>query len=239
MKKIFESETPENLIKYTSSYLAKIYPGYYRTGSSNFNPMDYWVYGFQMAALNFQTDDTPMELNEALFNDNGNCGYVLKPDILLDPKLGFNPLNTSTMKNKRILEIKIISGQNLPRARDLVKDITDPYVKVSIFGVPSDCYEKKTKSIKDNGVNPIWNHDFKFLINCPELAIVRFTVRDDDVGKDQLIGNFAIRLLSMKSGYRHVRLKNKESKGTLFVGIKIEPVNKNIDLTQIDQIDYV
>lgn len=105
--------------------------------------------------------------------------------------------------------------------------------------MPSDIYEKKTKSIKDNGLNPIWNQDFRFMINCPELAIVKFTVRDDDVGKDQLIGHYSIRLTSIRPGYRHVRLKNKESKGTLFVGIKIEPTLNRMDQNQIDQIDYV
>ena len=32
-----------------------------------------------MVALNFQTNDLPMQLNRALFSLNGNCGYVLKP----------------------------------------------------------------------------------------------------------------------------------------------------------------
>ena len=32
---------------------------------------------FLKAALNFQTSDNQMCLNKALFNDNGNCGFVL------------------------------------------------------------------------------------------------------------------------------------------------------------------
>lgn len=224
IKKFLESETPFNMIKYTANYLAKIYPAYYRTGSSNFDPMHYWIYGFQMAALNFQTRDLPMQLNDALFSDNGGCGFVLKPNILTDPTLGFNPLDTKTMKNKKILEIKVISGQSLPMAEELVKDITDPYVKVSVHGVPSDCCEAKTKSIKDNGLNPLWNQDFRFTINCPELALIKFSVRDEDFGKNPEIGYFTIRFESIKPGYRYIKLINKKSKGSLFVGIKIDSV---------------
>ena len=35
------------------------------------------------------------------------------------------------------------------------------------------------KSLKDNGFNPIWNEDFKFVVNCLELAFVKFTVLYD------------------------------------------------------------
>ncbi len=80
---------------------------------------------------------------------------MLKPEILRDPSLNFNPLDTSTMHNKKRLELRIISGQTLPSKEDeLVRDITDPYVKVSIIGVPSDVAEVRTRSIKDNGLNP-------------------------------------------------------------------------------------
>ena len=70
-----------------------------------------------------------MHLNGALFADNGGCGYVLKPEILRNSNLLFDPANRNTMKNKKILEIKIISAQQLPRSDELVVDITDPYGK--------------------------------------------------------------------------------------------------------------
>ena len=141
-----------------------------------------------------------MALNEAFFNDNGRCGYVLKPKFLLDPSLGFNPLDTKTMHNKKLLEVKIISGQMLPRNDELIKDISDPYVKVSIYGVPADVQDKKTKSIKNNGFNPIWNEDFSFVVNCPELAIVKFAVKDDDFGKDDYIGYYTVKFERLREG---------------------------------------
>lgn len=35
-----------------------------------------------MVALNYQTGDKPMQLNQAKFRDNGACGYLLKPEFM-------------------------------------------------------------------------------------------------------------------------------------------------------------
>ncbi len=150
-------------------------------------------------------------MNEALFNDNGQCGYILKPSILRDVSLGFNPNDTTTMKNKCLLKLKIISGQNLAAGQDdkkLFKDIIDPYVQINIFGVPADRLEERTKTVDDNGYNPLWNEDFEFRVNCPELAFVKFTVKDDDVSKDDMVGEYTVRFENLRSG--------KYNKFTLF-----------------------
>ena len=44
----FPNETSENIIKYTSNYLVKVYPGFFRTNSNNLNAVNYWNYGFQI-----------------------------------------------------------------------------------------------------------------------------------------------------------------------------------------------
>lgn len=81
-----------------------------------------------IVALNFQTRDLAMELNKALFADNGGCGFVLKPEILRNPDLKFNPNDLNTMRNKQVLEIKVISAQRLPQTSELIgTDISDPY----------------------------------------------------------------------------------------------------------------
>ncbi|KFM82000.1 1-phosphatidylinositol-4,5-bisphosphate phosphodiesterase delta-3-A, partial [Stegodyphus mimosarum] len=38
-----------------------------------------WNCGVQMCALNYQTPDRAMQLNQARFLQNGRCGYVLRP----------------------------------------------------------------------------------------------------------------------------------------------------------------
>ena len=49
-----------------------------------------WRCGVQMVALNFQTVDTFMHLNQGFFRQNGGCGYVLKPAILRREDPGFD-----------------------------------------------------------------------------------------------------------------------------------------------------
>lgn len=196
---LLQIELATKIIKYTNHFMVKVYPAYYRQDSSNLDPLKYWIYGFQIAALNFQTDDSSMKINEALFNDNGNCGFILKPDILRDPS--FDPFDISTMLNKKKLSITIISGQQLPQNKSTFKtDVSDPYVSIEILGVPCDIAESKTKAIKDNGHNPLWNETFEFTVNCPELCFLKLSVKDKDKGKDQKIGYKIIRFESLKTG---------------------------------------
>lgn len=62
----------------------RTYPGGIRIDSSNFNPIQYWAFGLQMIALNFQTPDVSMAINTAMFESSGNCGYALKPRLFWD-----------------------------------------------------------------------------------------------------------------------------------------------------------
>lgn len=55
-----------------------------RTDSSNFNPVPFWLCGAQMVALNFQTPDKELQINHGWFLQNGQCGYVLKPECMVE-----------------------------------------------------------------------------------------------------------------------------------------------------------
>ena len=78
------------------------------------------------------------------------------------------------MINKKKIQIKVISAQNLPKAAGIGNDVTDSYVVIQTYGIQADKREQKTKTIQDNGFNPIWNEDFVFNINCPELAFIKY-----------------------------------------------------------------
>jgi len=58
----------------------------------------FWNTGCQMVALNFQTPDLAMQLNQGKFEYNGNCGYVVAVFMLLTRNCcGVqNPLQLST-----------------------------------------------------------------------------------------------------------------------------------------------
>lgn len=64
--------------------MSRIYPKGGRVDSSNYMPQIFWNAGCQMVALNFQTPDLAMQLNQGKFEYNGNCGWV---DGLISVKL--------------------------------------------------------------------------------------------------------------------------------------------------------
>ena len=87
--------------------MTRIYPHGSRVDSSNYNPIVAWAMGIQLVALNFQTDDSAMTVNDGRFRVCGGCGYVLKPPSVL-----------SQLKsdNRMQLRIKILSASILPKA---------------------------------------------------------------------------------------------------------------------------
>jgi len=46
-----EKEDPRHIIDYTNNFLVKVYPAFFRTDSSNLNPLPYWNYGFQIGKI--------------------------------------------------------------------------------------------------------------------------------------------------------------------------------------------
>lgn len=81
IRKLMEINEP--FTAYTSKHLVKSYPKGLRQDSSNFCPIQSWIFGIQSVSLNMQTNGKNLDLNSGLFRINGNCGYVLKPPILI------------------------------------------------------------------------------------------------------------------------------------------------------------
>ncbi|CAB0031788.1 unnamed protein product [Trichogramma brassicae] len=82
-KKICRKQ-PTNVLAHAETQLIRTYPAGMRIDSSNFNPVIFWAFGIQMVALNYQTDDAALHLNAAMFEQNGQCGYVRKPSVMWD-----------------------------------------------------------------------------------------------------------------------------------------------------------
>lgn len=72
---------------YNVHHLTRTYPAGSRMDSSNYNPLLAWSMGCQMVALNFQTSDPPLILNDGMFRQNSGCGYLLKPPSVLGKSL--------------------------------------------------------------------------------------------------------------------------------------------------------
>lgn len=82
-KKICRKQ-PLGVVAHAETQLIRTYPAGMRIDSTNFNPVIFWAFGIQMVALNYQTDDAGLNLNSAMFEQSGQCGYVRKPSVMWD-----------------------------------------------------------------------------------------------------------------------------------------------------------
>ncbi|TNM94347.1 hypothetical protein fugu_002523 [Takifugu bimaculatus] len=221
-------EAGAEFVYHNSRQLTRVYPSGFRTDSSNFNPQEMWNAGCQIVALNFQTAGEGMDLNDGLFRQNGNCGFILKPSFMRVAEKRFDPETPHERDNYKpmVLTVQVISGQQLPKVNIKEDSIVDPLVRVEIHGVPLDQAKQETRYIENNGFNPVWYDTLRFTIHTPELAMVRFVVEDyDKTSKNDFVGQYTLPLSCMQQGYRHIHLLSKDGTSippaSLFVHIRI------------------
>uniref|UniRef100_A0A8C9YZ19 Phosphoinositide phospholipase C n=1 Tax=Sander lucioperca TaxID=283035 RepID=A0A8C9YZ19_SANLU len=236
------SESPGDFVNHNKHFLSRVYPSPMRIDSSNMNPQDLWKCGCQIVSMNFQTAGLMMDLNTAWFRQNGNCGYVLRPAIMRQEVSYFSADTRDTVPgvSPQLLHVKVISGQNLPKPKGAGAkgDVVDPYVYVEIHGIPADCTERRTRTVTQNGDNPVFDESFEFQINLPELAMVRFVVLDDDFIGDDFIGQYTIPLdweeLTHAKLFVHVALTNRRGGGKPYKrGLSVRKARKGRDYTAL------
>lgn len=146
-----EQDSKAQLEKHNMRHLMRVYPSGYRVDSSNPDPLIFWRRGVQMVALNWQTYDLPMQMNEAMFaSGSDKLGYVLKPrelreSLSLQEEISEPSIHGLAKMQKRLIRfsVDVISAQQLPRPRGIAPDATlDPYVEIEMF-----CAEDKSKGI--------------------------------------------------------------------------------------------
>ncbi|THC96545.1 hypothetical protein EYZ11_003989 [Aspergillus tanneri] len=187
--------------KHNRKYLTRVYPSGFRLRSSNFDPLKFWRRGVQMAALNWQTYDIGMEMNQAMFAAGSDrTGYVLKPE-----SLRVSNMSSEGSPERKVVRftVDVISAQQLPRPRSIGPDDSiNPYVEIEMFsaddrgqsfvvgeggmnasarsGVSGIGYphRRRTKIEKSNGYSPIFNERFRLSLETkyPDLVFVRWTV---------------------------------------------------------------
>ncbi|KAL3898855.1 MAG: hypothetical protein SGPRY_012756 [Prymnesium sp.] len=102
----------------------QVYPKGTRLDSSNFSPVEPLSAGMQCVALNYQTHDLPMQLQQSFFRINGGCGYVLKPARLRADHHSSPPLVAHLLTSSRGRELSRASsssGRELSRASSCLK----------------------------------------------------------------------------------------------------------------------
>ncbi|MEQ2212250.1 hypothetical protein XENOCAPTIV_028121 [Xenoophorus captivus] len=173
----------KRFLQYNRLQLSRIYPRGQRLDSSNYDPLPMWLCGSQLVALNFQTADKPMQMNQALFMVNGRSGYVLQPPIMRDDS--FDPFDKNTLRGieQVSMRIEVLGARHLPKHG---RGIVCPLIEIEVCGAEYDNDKQKTDSAADNGLNPTWQRkSFHFTVCNSAFAFLRFGVYEIDMFNDQ------------------------------------------------------
>ncbi|KAI1856203.1 hypothetical protein JX265_011715 [Neoarthrinium moseri] len=244
-KRILDLATTKHreIFHHNRHFFMRAFPKGMRYDSSNMDPSPFWRKGVQMVAMNWQSWDEGMMLNEAMFA--GEQGWALKPPGYRSEDV--SPLSLTSIPHRTLsLCITVLAGQHIPLPEDAgsgsgnAKSLR-PLVKCELHveklddrvGAPASTgtVNKKQHTASAKSDHPDFGdqqNTFEFL-NIPnvvdQLSFVRFKVEDAAKG---FIGNpFAawacIRLDRLQSGYRFIRLmspKGVETSGVLLVHVR-------------------
>lgn len=99
-----------------------------------------------MVALNYQTPDRAMQLNEGRFLQNGRCGYVLRPEYMFHDE--FDPYTRVALDGVEplTLSLSVIAARHLKKRS---RGIASPYVEVEVTGSEYDSFKDKTHTIRE------------------------------------------------------------------------------------------
>lgn len=212
----------EAMAAHNRQYLMRAYPDpVARVDSGNMDPAACWRKGVQMVAMNWQTLDSNMMLNHAMFA--GTEGWVLKPAAL---RGGDGMFDEKSLVTIALLKVTVFAGQNIPPIKGKTETSFDPHVKVALHveGRGADALLKgdvKTRSTS----HPDWGHEgdsvvFKDVPNvAQELSFLRFRIDDDST----LSSWACYRLDRLLPGYRFLDLldpSGKPTEGRLLVRIE-------------------
>ncbi|KAJ4112185.1 hypothetical protein NW768_011764 [Fusarium equiseti] len=239
-----QRKLPKALFSHNRQFLMRTYPHGLRVDSSNYDPVMFWRAGVQVVALNWQSWDLGMILNEGMFM--GSDGYVLKPEgYRHDTNRGSTSDDDNISIPTKTLErlaITVVAAQNIPLLNstdDPAKFI--PYVKIGFHTEP-DAFKAMTsedqapeqakqagysgETSKSKGTSPSFGEDTIEFLNIegvvPELAFLSVRVMNDVPGPDVMAAWACVRLDRLRLGYRFLRLLDKNgmpSKGILLVKV--------------------
>ncbi|PQM34571.1 phosphoinositide phospholipase C 4-like [Prunus yedoensis var. nudiflora] len=117
---------------------------------------------------------------------NGGCGYVKKPDFIMNESDNqiFDP--KAKLPVKKTLKVKVYMGDgwhlDFKQTHFDLYSPPDFYTRVGIAGVPADEIMKKTKK-KEDDWTPVWEEEFTFPLRVPELALLRVEVHEYDMSE--------------------------------------------------------
>ncbi|GAB4859945.1 Phosphoinositide phospholipase C 4 [Ancistrocladus abbreviatus] len=216
-----------DLVRFTQKNILRIFPKTTRFNSSNYKPMVGWMHGAQMVAFNMQGYGRSLWLMQGMFRANGGCGYVKKPDFLMNsspesPDIQLvNPKANLPVKKSLKVKVYMGDGWNLDFKQTHFDAYSPPdfYTKVGIAGAPVDEMMNKTK-IKEDQWTPVWDEEFTFPLTVPELALLRVEVHEYDMSeKDDFAGQTCLPVSELRPGIHAVPLYSY--KGEKYESVKL------------------
>jgi hypothetical protein len=198
----------EKLKEFTTEHICRTFPSWKDVAKSrvvNSDPLFRWALGCQLVSMNYSTFDEHVVKADGRFRRNGSCGYVLKPESLI---------NYDTLPERPDgWTINVLCGNCLPAPESKRSDgmnYINPFVKITLYGgdVEQKSAEHRTKVVKKNGFNPVWDDKKGFTFKCtsPSMSIIVFTVFDKSEDGEQFIGVSAMPVSCMREGFRSVAL---------------------------------
>ncbi|KAI6655258.1 1-phosphatidylinositol 4,5-bisphosphate phosphodiesterase gamma-1-like [Oopsacas minuta] len=230
-------ETAPKLVIYNQQQFSRVYPKGSRIDSSNYLPIPLWNMGCQMVALNFQTPDKAMQVNDARFLVNNKLGFVLKPAFMRMKDTKYNPLDPKTVPTPPTrITIRVLGGRHLFR---IGRGFPSCRVTVEIVGADYDNQYYMTSNISDNCLNPVWEYkSFEFSVKNPECAFLRFVVHDIDMfGDPNQIGQATYPLTAIRPGFRSVQLKTPFSEELELSSLLVYVILENGEKSQSDSTE--
>lgn len=228
VKKLLPESTAQ-VSQHNAHHLMRVYPKGTRIFSRNLDPSTFWGVGAQVVALNWQTYDAAMQLNEALFS--GSDGYVLKPAAL---RAGGNG-KLSTGRQKR-LRLHVGGATNVPTPEGYDAEDMKPYVTCTLIH-PDDLSGKppkrKTSPYKQHRIGflhkgenppvtePLWDETLEWEYEENEMVFLRILIKSDDSwARNPVFAVAAVRLSYAAQGWVFIRmldLKGRETHCSLLV----------------------
>ncbi|XP_010685546.2 phosphoinositide phospholipase C 4 [Beta vulgaris subsp. vulgaris] len=210
-----------DLVRFTQKNILRIYPKGTRFNSSNYNPFVGWMHGAQMVAFNMQGYGRWLWQMHGMFRANGGCGYVKKPDFLVDCDHVFDPKIKLPLETTLKVKIYMGDGWRMDFKKTHFDKYSPPdfYTKIGIAGVRADETMQMTV-VKDDQWTPIWNEEFTFPLTVPELALLRIEVHEyDNDKKDDFGGQTCLPVSELRAGIYAIPLYSH--KGEKFNSVKL------------------
>ncbi|KAI8966076.1 PLC-like phosphodiesterase [Daldinia sp. FL1419] len=228
--KIFEliSSKHYELFSHNRHFFMRAYPKGLRWDSSNLDPSPFWRKGVQMVALNWQSWDEGMMLNDAMFS--GENGWVLKPPGYLSEDASIPPEDAGPQSTLD-LAITVLAGQHIPLPNGAHSSHSRSLRPVVRCELHVEKVEEQSRPFMDGGreceykqktgIGKTDHPDFSTVKNelhflgvkrvIEQLSFVRFKVEDDaprlmSMNRDPFLGWACIRLDRLATGYRFIHL---------------------------------